>query len=36
MSYSWINYIALLLFMMLPFLVANRLKGALIYYKYVP
>ena len=36
MSYSWMNYVALLLFMMLPFLIANRLKGALIYYKYVP
>ena len=36
MIYSWINYVALLLFMLLPFLVAPRLKGALIYYKYVP
>lgn len=36
MIYSWTNYVALLLFMMLPFLVAHRLKAALIYYKYVP
>ena len=36
MIYSWANYVALLLFMLLPFLVAPRLKGALIYYKYVP
>ena len=36
MTYSWINYVALLLFMTLPFFIANRLKGALIYYKYVP
>lgn len=36
MIYSWTNYVALLLFMLLPFLIAHRLKGALIYYKYVP
>lgn len=36
MIYSWNNYVALLLFMLLPFLVAPRLKGALIYYKYIP
>ena len=36
MVYSWSNYVALLLFMLLPFLVAHRLKEALIYYKYVP
>ena len=36
MIYSWMNYVALLGFMMLPFLIASRLKGALIYYKYVP
>lgn len=36
MAYSWLNYIALLAFMLLPFLVAHRLKAALIYYKYVP
>lgn len=36
MIYSWTNYVALLLFMLLPFLVAHRLKEALIYYKYVP
>ena len=36
MIYSWMNYVALLIFMMLPFLVAHRLKEALIYYKYVP
>lgn len=36
MAYSWPNYVALLLFMMLPFLIINRLKEALIYYKYIP
>ena len=36
MIYSWTNYVALLLFMMLLFLIAHRLKAALIYYKYVP
>jgi ABC-2 type transport system permease protein len=36
MLYSWTNYLALLVFMLLPFLVVNRLKRALIYYKYVP
>lgn len=36
MIYSWTNYVALLLFMMLPFLIAHRLKATLIYYKYVP
>ena len=36
MIYSWANYLALLGFMMLPFLIAHRLKGALIYYKYIP
>jgi len=36
MIYSWTNYVALLLFTLLPFLVAPRLKGALIYYKYIP
>lgn len=36
MAYSWVNYVALLLFMMLPFLVVNRLKEALVYYKYIP
>ncbi len=36
MAYSWINYTALLVFIMLPFFVVNRLKETLIYYKYVP
>jgi len=36
MAYSWMNYVALLIFMMLPFLIVHRLKGALIYYKYIP
>ena len=36
MAYSWVNYVALLLFMMLPFLIVSRLKEALIYYKYIP
>lgn len=36
MVYSWTNYVALLIFILLPFLVINRLKEALIYYKYIP
>jgi len=36
MAYSWYSYLALLLFIILPFTVVNRLKGALIYYKYIP
>lgn len=36
MAYSWSNYMALLIFMMLPFTVVHRLKEALIYYKYMP
>lgn len=36
MIYSWVNYVALLIFMMLPFFVAHRLKEALISYKYIP
>lgn len=34
--YSWPSYLALLLFMMLPFIILKRLKGALINYKYMP
>lgn len=36
MAYSWINYVALLIFMILPFLVMKRLKNALLYSKYMP
>ena len=36
LSFSWVNYIALLGFMMLPFLIVHRLKEALVYYKYMP
>lgn len=36
MAYSWPNYLALLLFMMLPFFILNRLKNALLYNKYIP
>lgn len=36
MAYSWTNYMALLIFMLLPFLIVHRLKEALIYYKYRP
>ena len=36
MAYSWSNYMALLIFMMLPFFVVHRLKEALVYYKYIP
>lgn len=36
MAYSWFSYMALLLFMFLPFTIMNRLKEAMIYYKYIP
>ncbi len=36
MVFSWTNYVALLVFMLLPFFVIKRLKEALIYYKYIP
>lgn len=36
MAYSWTNYVALLVFILLPFVVVGRLKEALIYYKYLP
>lgn len=36
MIYSWTNYVALLIFMTLPFLISRRLKEALVYYKYIP
>lgn len=36
MVYSWRSYLALLLFMTLPYIIAPRLKSALIFYKYIP
>jgi len=36
MLYAWSNYMALFIFMLLPLLLASRLKKALIYYKYIP
>lgn len=36
MAYSWPNYMALIIFMLLPFFIVHRLKEALIYYKYIP
>lgn len=36
MAYSWFSYMALLLFMFLPFIIMHRLKEAMIYYKYIP
>lgn len=36
MAYAWRHYIALLLFVLLPFVVGKRLKRALIYYEYMP
>ena len=36
MAYAWVNYVALLLFMVLPFLVLKRLQHALVYYKHMP
>lgn len=36
MAYSWTSYLALLLFMFLPFFIINRLKEAMMHYKYIP
>lgn len=36
MYYSWKEYLILLLFLLLPFLVHNNLKKALLYFKYIP
>lgn len=36
MAYSWFSYMALLLFMFLPFIIMNRLKEAMLTYKYMP
>ncbi len=36
MAYSWQSYVALLLFIFLPFLIMNRLKEAMLTYKYIP
>lgn len=36
MAYSWFSYLALLLFLFLPFTVMNRLKEAMLTYKYIP
>lgn len=34
--YSWTQYLVLLLFLLLPFLVHRNLKKALLYFKYIP
>lgn len=34
--YSWTQYLILLLFLLLPFLVHRNLKKALLYFKYIP
>lgn len=34
--YAWTNYLALLLFILLPLLMARRLRNALLYFKYMP
>lgn len=36
MYYSWMQYLALLLFLILPFLVHKNLKRALLNFKYIP
>lgn len=36
LAYAWKHYIALMLFILLPFVIGKRLKKALIYYKYMP
>lgn len=35
LTYSWFSYVSLLLFILLPFTVIMRLKGALIYQQYI-
>jgi hypothetical protein len=34
--YCWGHYVALMAFMILPFLIARNLKHALLYFKYIP
>ncbi len=36
MAFGWTSYLALLLFMLLPFIIAPRLHRALYHYKYIP
>ena len=36
MIYGWVHYLALLLFMILPFIIAPRLHHSLLHYKYQP
>lgn len=36
MSYAWISYMALLIFMMLPLFILKRLHNAILYYEYMP
>jgi ABC-2 type transport system permease protein len=36
MGYAWTNYLALLIFMLLPLLVSRRLHNALLHFKYMP
>ncbi len=36
MAYSWASYVALLLFLFLPFTIIKRLKNAMMHYKYIP
>lgn len=36
MAYSWTSYVALLLFLFLPFTIIKRLKNAMMHYKYIP
>lgn len=36
MAYSWASYVALLLFLFLPFTIIRRLKNAMMHYKYIP
>lgn len=35
MSYAWVNYLALFIFILLPLLVLGRLKKALVYFKHI-
>lgn len=36
MSYAWMSYMALLIFMMLPLFILKRLHNAILYYEYMP
>ncbi len=36
MSYAWVSYLALLVFVLLPLFILKRLHNAILYYRYIP